>query len=75
MVEEREAGADGAVTALAVSMHPSSADKKTSGIGKRGTTDFSGFWINNFEPEVIKAMIWLLTCHVTDLVLPTASCI
>ena len=85
MVEERETGADEAVITLAVSMHelrcpeqpqhPSGANKKTSGIGERGTTDFSGFWINNFESKVIKAMIWLLTSHVTELMLPTASCI
>lgn len=82
VVEEREAGA---VVALAASthgmrcleqpQHPSGANKKTGGVGERGTTDFSGFWIKNSESKVIKAKIWLLTGVVTELTLPTASCI
>ncbi|PKU36567.1 hypothetical protein llap_13129 [Limosa lapponica baueri] len=49
MVEEGETGADEAVIALAASMQPSGADKKTIGIGERGPTDFSGSWINNYK--------------------------
>lgn len=75
MAEKREAQADEAVIAFAVAMHglrcpkqpqhSSAANKKTSGINKRG---FSGLRINNSESKVIKAMIWLLAlnlCHWT----------